>query len=123
MNRSRCLKWQLLSSFIIFLGQPHHGPEKGMLNLLKVAEKLSHLKVYTFKLLGAKFYYIENTATKEYYKAPKQIEQIIELGVVATVECKNEEEMRSILKENNSHGNEQESTILQLMDTKKKRVL
>jgi hypothetical protein len=104
-----------------FLGQGRRGQEEEMSNLLEVAEKLSHLKVYTFKLLGAEFYYVENTATKEYYKAPKQIEQMVELGVVATTECKNEEEMLSILEKNNSHGNEQEPTVLQLMDTKKKR--
>jgi hypothetical protein len=100
------------------LGQGRRGQEEEMSYLFDIAEKLAHLVVYKFTLLGADFYYVENTTTKEYYKAPKGIEQMADLGVLAVVECKNEEELRAKLEKNNSHGNEQEPAIIQLMKKK-----
>ena len=108
--------------FLYYLfGQGRRGSEEEMVNLMDATEKLSHLRVYTFEFLGAVFYYVENTTTKEYYKTPKNIEQMVELGVITTITCKDEEEMRAILQKNNSHPNEQEPTIVQLMATKGKR--
>ncbi len=41
-------------------------------------------------------------------------------GVITTITCKNEEDMRTILQKNGSHPNEKEPSIVQLMATKPK---
>lgn len=104
-----------------FLGQGRRGREEEMVNLMDAAEKLSHLKVYTFSVLKASFYYVENTVTKEYYKAPRNIEDMADLGVITVIVCKNEQDMKATLAKNNSHKNEQEPSIVQLMATKRAR--
>jgi hypothetical protein len=44
-----------------------------------------------------------------------------DLGVVTTIECESEQELKDILKKNNSHGNEEEPKITQLIAVKRKR--
>jgi hypothetical protein len=107
--------------FYYLLGQSRRSREEEMVNLVDDAEKLSHLKVYTFRDFGAIFYYVENTTTKEYYKAPKNIQNMSDLGVITTIECKSEQEMKDILEKDNSHRNEKEPKITQLMAVKHKR--
>jgi len=100
------------------LGQGRRGQEEEISNLFDVAEKCAHLVVYKFRLLEADFYFVENTTTQEYYKAPKHIAQMADLGAIRLVECqKGEKEMRAKLQ--NSHGNEAEATIIQLMPREK----
>lgn len=102
------------------LGQGRRGQEEEMVNLVDAAEKLSHLRVYTFSVLRSDFYYVENTTTREYYVATNNIEQMSDLGVIITIPCKNEKEMLAILALNGSHRNEREPSIVELMATKQK---
>jgi len=103
------------------LGQDRRGIEEEMVNLVDAAEKFSYLKVYTFKVLGVIFYYVENTTTNECYKAPRKIEKMADLGVITKTNCKSEDDMKAILQKNNSRINEKEPSIIQLMATKRKR--
>jgi hypothetical protein len=104
-----------------FLGQGRHGSEEEMVNLMDAAGKVSHLKVYKFSVLRVNFYYVENTTTKEYYKAPENIESVIERGIITVIACENEEDMRARLQKNGSNPNEKEPTIVQLMAVKHRR--
>jgi len=104
-----------------FLGQGRRGREEEMINLMDTVEKLAHLKVYTFSVLKTLFYYVENTTTKEYFKAPDLIESMVDLGVITVIACENEKDMRAKLQENGSHPNEQEPTMIELMAVKHRR--
>lgn len=104
-----------------FLGHSRRGSIEEMVNLLDVAEKISHLQVYKFSLLKTDFYYVENTETKEYYKAPNYIERMVDLNIIVPVSCKNEEEMKARLLKNGSHENPQEPTILQLLARRERK--
>jgi hypothetical protein len=92
-----------------------------MVNLMDAVEKFSHLKVYKFSVLRTDFYYVENTTTKEYFKATERIESMVDLGVITVIACKNEEDMRAKLEKNGSHPNEQEPTMVQLKAIKHRR--
>jgi hypothetical protein len=111
-----------LSLFLYyFLGQNRRGDEEEMVNLMDAVEKFSHLKVYKFSVLRTDFYYVENTTTKEYFKATERIESMVDLGVITVIACKNEEDMRAKLEKNGSHPNEQEPTMVQLKAIKHRR--
>lgn len=110
-------------SFVLYylFGQGHRSNEEEIVNQMDAAEKLSHLKVYTFSVLKIKLYFVENTSTKEYYEAPESIENMVDRGIISPIPCKNEEEMRAILEKNGSHENKQKPTIIQLLAIKHRR--
>ena len=74
-------------SFLLYyvLGHGHPSREEKVVNQIDAAQKLSHLNVYTFSVLNTKQYYVENTTTKEYYKAPDFIADMTEGGVMTEI--------------------------------------
>lgn len=98
----------------VFLGEMRRSREAEVVNLMEVAEKFSHLRVYVYTAMRNPFYYIENTLTRQCYKAPEIVEDIVDLGAVKVIKCKNEEEMKALLKENNSTINNKEPTFIEL---------
>jgi uncharacterized membrane protein len=108
------------------LGERRRSHIAEVVNLVDVVEKFSHLKVYTFSVFPRPFrytfYFVENTETKQYYKAPKYLEELVEEGIIATEkECKNEAEMKKILEKNGSQANDREPSFIELKALKRVR--
>jgi hypothetical protein len=95
--------------------------EEEIVTLAEAVEKFSHLKGYQFSVLHGyhSFYYVENTLTNQYYRAPDYVEHMIDRGVIPNKECKNEKEMRDLLAK--CQPNEREAELLELMLTKRPR--
>jgi hypothetical protein len=83
------------------LGEHRRGNEEEIVTLADAFEKFGHLKGYSFPVfhrpLRYYFYYVENTVTNKYFRAPQYVEALIGNGVLEEVECKSEKEMREIL--------------------------
>lgn len=103
-----------------FLGQGRRGKEEELTNLLDAIDRLKHLKVYGYPILPEPlrhyFFYIENTKTKQYWDATKEIEDIIDLGVIKKIECKSKAEAREILEKNGSKPQSGEPLFIELME-------
>jgi hypothetical protein len=98
----------------VFLGEMRRSNEAEVVNLMEAAEKFSHLRVYSYAVIKYDFYYIENTITKQCYKAPEFVENIVDLGVVTVIKCKNEEEMKKHLEKNKVVLNDREPSFIEL---------
>jgi hypothetical protein len=98
----------------VLLGEMRRSNEAEVVNLMAAAEKFSHLRVYMFAVIKYDFYYIENTITKQCYKSPEFVENIVDLGVVTVIKCKNEEEMKKHLEENKVMLNDREPSFIEL---------
>ena len=101
------------------LGQGRRGRQEEVASQTELAEKFSHLQVYSFKVMLAlhQFYYVENTISKQCYKAPKYIWQMADRGILTLTNCNDEEDMaRIVLREHNCHAiHEREPTIIELL--------
>lgn len=80
-----------------FLGEKRRSRVEEVINLMDAAEKLRHLKVFTFSvlpgMLRVKYYFVENTTTKLAYEAPRFIEDMADRGIIPSIECTNKREM------------------------------
>jgi hypothetical protein len=100
------------------LGERRRGKAEEFANILDSVEKTSHLKGYYFSVaapLPVWFYYVENSATGQYYKAPNYVVDMIDRGIIDEFECKNEKELREILAKNKSNPNEREANPRDLL--------
>lgn len=110
------------------LGERRRGKTEEFANILDSVEKTSHLRGYSFSVaapLHVWFYYVENLATKQYYRAPNYVVDMIDRGIIEEVECKNEKEMREVLAKNKSNQNEREANprdLLPFPKAPKKRI-
>jgi hypothetical protein len=105
------------------LGGHRREHEAEIVNLAEEAETFSHLKGYYFPVFPFPFsywyYYVENTETNQYYRAPDYVERMIDRGVIKGKECKNEKEMRDLLAK--CQPNEREAELLELIKAKRSR--
>lgn len=107
------------------LGQHRREHEEEIVNLAEAVEKFSHLKGYIFPVFPRPFkyyfYYVENTVTNQYYRAPDYVEHMIDRGVIPKQECKNEIEMRGLLTKKECNPNEREAELLELLVSRRPR--
>jgi len=100
------------------LGERRRSHEEEIVNLMDAVEKFAHLEAYSFSVFPHPFeytfYFIENTTTKQCYKAPKYLEEMIDRGVIKTRKCKSEKEMKSVIVANKSKLNDREPSFIEL---------
>ena len=107
------------------LGGHRREHEEEIVNLAEAVEKFLHLRGYSFPVFNRPFryyfYYVENTLTNQYYRAPDYVEHMIDRGVISNKECCNEKEMRDLLAKKKCQPNEREAEFLELVITKRPR--
>jgi hypothetical protein len=99
-----------------FLGQSRREHLSQIADTMDVYDKVSHLRLFTFSVWGEPLYYVENTATKQAYRASDFIGKIIDQNILEPVVCRSEREMRRILRKNGTKLNEREPSLAELFN-------
>jgi len=99
-----------------FLGERHRGRLDEIVNLMDACAKLSHLRVFAYKWWVFDLSYVENTITRQAYKASAFVDKLSNEGIIEQIVCKNEKEMRRILRESKTKLNEREPTLAELLN-------
>ena len=99
-----------------FLGQGRREHLGEIADTMDIYSKVSHLKVYTFLVWGAPFYYVENTITRQAYRASEFVEKVIDQNILQPIICRSEKEMKRILRSNGTKLNEDKPSLEQLFD-------
>jgi len=105
-----------------FLGESRRGRLDELVNLMDAYAKFLHLKVFTYKWWIFDLYYVENTITRQAYKASAFIEKIADEGIIEPIICKNEKEMKRILRESKTRFNEREPSLSELSNPNTKLI-
>ena len=104
------------------LGQSHRERLGEIVDMMDIYTKVSHLNIFRFWEWGAPFYYVENTVTKQAFRASDFIEKIIDQDILKPIDCKSMREVKQILRKNRSQFNEREPSLAELFDKSEKLI-
>jgi hypothetical protein len=85
-------------------------------NLMDACARFRHLRIYTYRIMSLHYYYVENTLTKQAYKASSVIESIVDEGIFEVVKCKDQREMKRKLRKNQTKLNDYEPLLTDLLN-------
>src|SRR5271157_575119 len=98
------------------LGQGHRERLSEIADTMEVWAKVSHLKIYGFEEWGKTFYFVENPSTKQAYQASDFVQKVIDEGILKPIVCKDEKEMKRILRKNGTTLNERQPSLDELFN-------